>query len=157
MRIPLLATFVLAIAMAGCGKPQSAPDPQLRQAEQVARHLTSVRHLRRSAYGATAQSGKPSELVSFLFSDIGVAEWPAADDGNAMEREQHRATKTPMFPAGVALVSTSPNARMKRQVVLRADDARGELIAEGYTDPAGPPVFTERWPMPELAKLPRPR
>ncbi len=154
---PLLVTFALSIAMSGCGKPPPAGDPQLRQAEKVVRHLTSVRHLRQSAYATTMQTGKPSELVSFLFSDLGVAEWPEADDGNPMAREQHRATRIPMAPGNVALVAGHPDARIKRQVVLKADDATGVLIAEGYADPAGPPVFTERWPMPEVAKLLRPR
>lgn len=149
--------LMASIAIAGCGKSPPAADPQLRQAEKVARHLTSVRHLRQSTYTATMQTGKPSELVSFLFSDLGVAEWPAADDGNAMVREQHRATNTPMFPGNVALVAMNPDARIKRQVVLKPDDAKGELVAEGYADPARPPAFTERWPMPDVSRLARPR
>jgi hypothetical protein len=153
----LLVAIVLAIAMQGCGKSASASDPDLRQAEKVARHLTSVRHLRKSVYATTMQTGKPSELVSFLFSDMGVAEWPEADEGNPAVREQHRATRTPMAPGNVALVARNPDPRAKRQVVLKADDDKGELVAEGYADPARPPVFTERWPMPEVGKASPPR
>jgi hypothetical protein len=145
------AVILLFAAAASCSRsPPPADDPQLRKAEAVARHLTSARHLNRSTYTATRQSGTPSELVGFLFSDLGVAEWPPGESDSAGEREQAKASRVPLIPSDVALVARQPDPRAKRQLVLKADDAKRELIAEGYADPAKPPVFVERWAMPEV-------
>ena len=147
----LVAAILLCVATGGCSR--SAPqvdDPQLRKAEAVARHLTSPRHLSRSTYTAARQTGTPSELVSFLFSDLGAAEWPPDEGDSEGEREQAKSARVPLLPRGVALVARQPDSRVKRQVVLKADDAKRQLIAEGYADPAKPPVFVERWAMPEV-------
>lgn len=143
------------LALDGCSAPDPArEDPVLLQLERVARHLTGPRHLRASAFPALRTSDRPSELVSFLFSDIGVAEWPPADDSSELSREQMNATNTPMFPAGGALVFEQPDPRMGRQLVLSADDRSGEIVATAYLDPGRPPVYTQRWPMPEFREPP---
>lgn len=156
-----IATVVVASAFAGCGKSPQAPatssavDRDLRQTISVARHLTGPRHLRMSAYGATMESGKPSELASFLFSSIGVAEWPDSEATGSMEKEQSRATRTPLFAEGVAFVHGEPDARRGKQVVLRGDDAKSELVAEAYLDGSKPPVAVERWAMTDISALKR--
>lgn len=145
------------IANCGGGSPEGADDPSLAQLEAVARHLTGPRHLRMSAYPGLRTSDRPSELVSYLFSDIGVAEWPAADSGSAMEREQMQATRTPMFPDDGMLVHARPDPRGGKQLVLSGDDGSGEIVAEAYLDPNRPPVYTQRWKMPEFREPPKGR
>lgn len=143
--------LLVALVLAGCSKaPAPVDDPELRKAETVARHLTSMRHLKRSACGAINQTGKPSELVSCLFSDVGVAEWPPGEESSEGEREQARSIRVPLFPKDARLVHGQPDPRLKRQLVLRGDDAKAEIVAEGYSDPGKPPVYTARWPMPDL-------
>lgn len=148
---------LLWLGACGGGSPEGADDPALRQLESVARHLTGPRHLRQSAYPGIRTSDRPSELVSYLFSDIGVAEWPAGDSGGAIEREQMQATRTPMLPAEGALVHARPDPRIGRQLVLSGDDDSGEIVATAYLDPTRPPVYTERWGMPEFRDSPKER
>lgn len=155
-----LVLCATAILLAGCDKSAQTPasgaaDRDLRQTMSVARHLTGPRHLRHSAYAATMESGKPSELVSYLFSSVGVAEWPDSDEAGAMEQEQARSTRTPLFAKDVAFVHGEPSPLRGRQVVLRGDDAKNELVAEAYLDPAKPPVAVDRWPMVDAAALKR--
>ncbi len=147
----LVTAALICVAVLGCSR--SAPkvdDPQLRKAETVARYLTSARHLNKSMYTVSRSSGTPSELVSYLFSTMGAAEWPPSEEDPVGEQEQARAVRMPVMPKGVGFVALYPEPRIMRQLVLRADDAKRELIAEGYTDPAKPPVFVERWPMPDV-------
>lgn len=144
-----VALVGVALILAGCGGGGRG-DPELRQAELTARYMTSARHLKLSTYSATRATGTPSELISFLFSDLGAPEWPPTSESSEMEREQARQIRAPIQPASVAIVPINPNPRLKKQIVLKPDDAAGTIIAEGYLSPEQPPVFTETWPMPEL-------
>lgn len=167
LRFALQACLLLALSACGGDRPEGADDATLLQLEAVARHLTGPRHLRASAYPDIRTSDRPSELVSFLFSDIGVAEWPPVDSGPAtasgplvvqtseMEREQMRSTRTPMFPADGALVHARPDLRIGKQLVLSGDDSSGEIVAEAYLDPNQPPAYTRRWTLPAFSKPPR--
>jgi hypothetical protein len=146
-----LALIISCAGFFGCTPSGPTDDPSLAQLEVVARHLTSPRHLRNSAYSAVRSNGKPSELVSFLFSDLGVAEWPAGESDDPMTREQMQATHTPMFPASGALVHARPSPELGRQLVLIGDDASGEILAVGYLDPKQPALWTHRWAMPDLS------
>ena len=153
MRTALVTGILFVTLLAACSRSSPpAVDPQLRKAETVARYLTSARHLGKSAYPATRRTGTPSELVSYVFSDIGAAEWPPGEDASPMEQEQARATRMPLLPRDVGLVANRPDPRLRKQVVLRGDDAKNELVAEGYADPSKPPVFVERWAMVERKK-----
>ena len=68
----LTLLLCLGVVIGACA-PSASDDPSLTQLEAVARHLTSARHLRMSAYAGLRQSNTPSELLSFLFSaGIGV-------------------------------------------------------------------------------------
>jgi hypothetical protein len=55
----------------------------------------------------------------------------------------------------VAVVREAPNPERGRQVVLAADDARWELVAWTFPDPARPPTSEVRWAFPRIdAKRP---
>ena len=96
-------------------------------------------------FAAGFPEGKPSQYVSFLFSDMGVAEWPTAVD--EMEEKQMKSGMVKVLPAGVALVPLTPKADVKQQLVVKFDDAKGVIILEGYLDPKQPPVLVSEVPL----------
>jgi hypothetical protein len=146
----LLAVIAVAVR---CGHRTEMP-AGFTQALRAARHLTSPRHLRRSGYMGAARSRRPSEALAYLFSDMGMAEWPPREDGDAGEREQSLAAGVPLLPADVALVKGKPRHDVGQQLVLSPDDGAGVFVAEGYAAAYGPPLFRETWPMADLANGP---
>jgi len=128
---------LLLSSLLSCETPQQI-DPELSQAVASVRYMTTERWLSRSAFRQAYPDEKPSDYVSYLFSDFGVAEWPIALD--EMEQEQLRSVGIPPLPPDVFLVPNSPDPKQKRQVVIRANDAEGTVIIEAYEDPLSPPV-----------------
>ncbi len=135
--------------LAGCSSGVQR-DAELVQAERTARYITSPRHLKQSMYVSMREENTPSELLSYLFSSLGAAEWPYTTDASEMEQEQARAIGMPLQPANVAIVVMAVDSRAQKQIVLRPDDANGLIIAEAYLAPDQPPVFTSNWAMPQL-------
>ena len=131
---------LLLIVTIGCNSsPQM--DADLSQGVASVRYMTSKRWLSRSAFQATFPDKKPSDYVSYLFSDFGVAEWPIAID--EQERQQLRAAGIPPLPADLPLVSNRPDPTHERQIVIRADDAEGVVIIEAYETPNSQPIFSQ--------------
>ncbi|REJ85755.1 MAG: hypothetical protein DWQ36_08230 [Acidobacteria bacterium] len=128
----------------GVGTDERLP-AELEQAMATARYLTSQRFLARSAFGSE-EDATPSRLVSYLFSDLGIAEWPIAT--SELERDQLRATRTPALPRNVALVPRRPDRSHLLQVVIAADDAAGEVVLSAYQNAFSQPLLVERRPMP---------
>src|SRR5262245_51585341 len=62
----------------GCDANDAAP-PDLRQAAGVVAYTLRATNLSRSMFSAAHPNGKPSEWVSYWFSDMGVAEWPDSE------------------------------------------------------------------------------
>ncbi len=138
----------------GCGKSNTSPE--LEQAASVVRYLSSPKQLSRSAYAAAFAEGNgaPSKYVSYLFSTMGSAEWPRAVDNN--EAQAMRSAGIPILPDNVALVPLTPKQGVGRkwQLVVRFDNARGVIIVDGYGDPTQNPLFTQEWPLPQVAPAP---
>jgi hypothetical protein len=83
-----------------------------------------------------------------MLSDRGAADWPYSeelDQQNPAIGEEAKSIGMPLIPKGVALVPRRPDATKKKQVVIKADDARNMIIVEGYTDPSAKPVMTTEW------------
>ncbi len=141
----------LLALLAGCSG-SSEPPKDLAQAAAVVGYLASPRYVERSMYSATAETGKPSEFVSYLFSTMGAAERPETHrpgpDGGG------RKGGPPTWPEGVGFHALKPNPRGGRQIVVSPDDAGGKIVAEAYVDPAGKPVLRREF---ELAKPRKPR
>lgn len=127
--------------------------PQLERGVQVVRYLSAPRQLGRSSFPAAYPRGRPSDFVKWMFSTMGTAEWPPAEDGvDQATLEAAKSLRFPVIPAGLRIVPEKPEPTDKRrQLVVKGDDARGMLVVDAYTHPAGPPVFTREWPL----KLPR--
>ena len=145
----ILISFSLILVF-GCNISYHA---ELEQGAQVIGYMLSPFRLRNSSYAALYPNGKPSDFVSFIFSDIGVAEWPESEamaEEDPMILEQARAIRAPLIPKGVALVPLFPNPRLGKQVVVRFDDEAGLVIAEGYLDPTQKPVLIRKWKLPKV-------
>ena len=67
--------MLLLSLVAGCSNP-SAPPADLSAAVAVVGYLVGPRYIGISMYSATAETGTPSEFVSYLFSTMGAAERP---------------------------------------------------------------------------------
>jgi hypothetical protein len=87
--------------------------------------------------------------VSFLFSTLGVAEWPIAMD--EAEAEAMRSAFITPLPDHVLTATEARPSGPWPQLVLRGDDVRGMLIALGYEAPGQPAVLTEEWPLPKIS------
>ncbi len=128
------------ISTIGC---RNAPemDTTLSQAVASVSYMTSERWIARSAFQATYPDRKPSDYVSYLFSDLGVAEWPIAID--EQERQQLRAAGIPPLPPGIPLVPNRPDPNHERQVVIRADDTEDVVIIEVYETSNSQAIFSQ--------------
>jgi len=136
----------------GCGRQ---PPSDLNDAAKVIQYMMKPSHLARSAFAAAFSDPKPSEFVSYIFSEMGATEWPAADTGaDELEREQMMAMGAPMLPAGVAFVPRMVDPERGRQLVVKFDDSRGVVIVVGYEDPAQVPVFKREWVLPHVDPVP---
>ncbi len=142
----LATACLMAFFCAAC--QNAAEPPELKKAAHVIRYLSAKNQLKRSSFWVVYPEGKPSEFVNWMFSAFGSAEWPPHEDtADPMELEQARSIRAPIIPKDVALVPLAPNPDLKKQVVVRFDDAKGLLIANGYLDPAQPPVLIREWPL----------
>jgi hypothetical protein len=149
--VAIVAALALALA---CG---ADPHADLRQSAEAMLWTAAPRQLRRSQFTALFPQGTPSQLVSYLFSTIGTAEWPESASRVAQDpelREMTRLMHMPLLADGIRVTHTSPKLELGRQIVVRADDAKQRIIVEGYADPTEPPVVTlaRELRVPELAR-----
>lgn len=144
----------LAIVLAGCSAPGP---PDLRQAALVIGYELRPKNLARSAFAATHPNGKPSDWIEFRFSSLGAAERGYSEEDAERDpqvREQARAVGMPLLPRGVTIVAGGVDSEAGRQLVLRADDARGKVIVEGYESPDAKPALTREFNLPQVVAAP---
>ncbi len=151
----LLAFLLLpgvAVMMPACG--ESEP-PELARGAQVVENMLRPSILSRMAFCVAFPDGTPSQFVSYLFSEMGAAEWPPSEEwASDAEREQMELIGLVLAPKGVAFVPLRPDPGRGKQIVLRFDDDRGVVIADAYLDPGGRPVFTREWKLPRVTPAP---
>jgi len=140
IRVGIRFITLVALVLATCACSRQKLEPNLQQAADAVYYMTSERFLSRSSFRYLFPESKPSQFVSYIFSDLGVAEWPMPF--NQMEQDQLRSAGIPALPPDVALIAHRPDLGYKQQVVLRADDAAGVVIIEAYQTPVTPPVLT---------------
>ncbi len=144
-----VSVAVLSMLVA-CGPGEPPLAPELEQGMQVVRYLSSPRFLRKSAF-REQEDRTPSSLVSYLFSDMGIAEWPEREGwGSDLAEEQMRSIGVPMVPADVGFYPHRPESAGGMQIVVHGEDATREIVVRAYEDPAAPPVAERRWPMPRF-------
>lgn len=129
--------------------------PELVQAADAFEDMLEPINLSRSMFVVAFPGGKPSQFVSYLFSDMGAAEWPPSEAwAGEIEREQMEAVGQTLLPADVAIVSRSPDLGRGKQLVIAYDNKRGVVIGRGYVDPATEPTFTREWKLPQVEPAP---
>ena len=144
--------ITLACFLAACGGAASEP-ADLKQAAAAIKAMSAPRHLARSMYVAAFPGDTtPSRYVSYLFSQMGAAEWPMAVD--EMEREAMAAARIPVLPDGVRVVPQRTDPTAGRQLVIGFDDARGVVTARGYEAPGGEPVLEWEWSLKAVRPAP---
>lgn len=147
----------LAIPLAACSQPAAynidpAP-PELKQAARVVEFMLQPRNLSRSAFSAFFPECKPSEFVSFTFSGMGAAEWPDSEamaEHDPMIRDQAKAIGAPLMPKDVAITPRELDPERGKQIVIKADDARGVVIVVGYAAPNLPPLLVREYKVPKV-------
>ena len=126
---------------------------ELRKGIAVVRYMSAERQLKRSSFLVAYPNGTPDQFLSWMFSSMGVAEWPPYEEGvefSSEEEKMIRKTGMPFIPAGLFLVPEEPDLEKGRQVVIHADIENHRLIAEGYEDPSNLPAITETWEFPQI-------
>jgi len=144
-------SMVMLFGTAGCSCGPDLP-PDLEKAFYAMKSTCSARHLSRSMYSAAFPDGKPSQFVSYLFSDMGVAEWPPLGGGeNPLEDEMVPSlTGEVGASTGPGIYPRAPDADGGPQVVIAFDDAAGEVIFEAYIDPTKKPARRETCKLPKV-------
>jgi hypothetical protein len=125
--------------------------PALQKAEQVVRHVSSQRQLKRSSFYALDGEKTPSRFVQWMFSTLAHAEWYLIDapgEFNVEELKMIKKSGIPLIPPDVAIVPYKPDLERGKQVVVKADNTRNILIVESYIDPQMLPVRTRQWKFP---------
>ncbi len=128
---------------------------ELRKGIAVVRYLSAERQLKRSSFLVAYPDGTPKQFLSWMFSSMGVAEWPPYEGGMEFSPEEEamvRKTGMPFIPKGLSLVAENPDIEKGRQVVIFSDEVEPYLVAEGYENPSDPPVIVKRWPFPDLGR-----
>jgi hypothetical protein len=143
MSIKTTPIAVLFLLLAACSKTES---PVLQRAINASADMLLAKNLSRSAFYVAYPEGKPSDYVHYYFSAMGTAEWPPRE-GEFSEAEL-KATQTGSIPDNVKF---TPNQRAAdvpgMQVVIKADDARGLIIFEGYQKPSETPDLVVEKPL----------
>jgi len=147
----LLIVFAM-VFISGCGDGAVSAAPELKQAAKAFRHMAKPSELSRSMFSAAYPNGKPSQYVSFLFSGPGTAEWPIPLD--EYEEDAMRSARIPVIPQGLPIVKNKPDEDRGMQLVIRYDDGRNVVIAEGYEDPKKPAVLRREWELPKVKPAP---
>lgn len=133
----VISIFIL-VTFSGCSLVH---DSELEQAAKAVGIMLRPMRFQKSCFNVLHPAGKPSEFITFMFSDAGVAEWP---DG---EYEFG-------FPE---MVHLNPNVRkvgVEKQIVIKANDADGEIVVEAYGNYSEKPAFIKRYQIPRIAAPP---
>ncbi len=102
----------------------------------------------RTTFAVTQPDGSPSAYVGYLFSSMGVAEWPERE---GFYPEDDHQFVGPLLPDEVAIVPFQPDPSVgSLQLVIRPDDDRGVLIVEGYVEGEQDPVLRQEWTLPTV-------
>jgi len=150
-RTIMLSCLITAFSsgLVACSSPTPSQPPQLVQAAKAIRSMSSAKKLPRSMFmGAFQDGGTAKQYVSYLFSSMGMSEWPLPFD--AEEAQDMRAARITLLPQDVAIVPRKPDSSKGMQLVINYDNGRGMIIVQGYTDPKQAPVLEQEWSLPTV-------
>jgi hypothetical protein len=130
-------------------------DPNVVELEKAAgaiEHLMAPLQARRCSFFVVLPNGTPREFVSWFFSPLGMSDWPIVEGTTEFTEEEKGSMGLigiPFRPKDVEYRHSNPDSAVQKQIVLKWDDAEGNVILEGYLDPAQPPAFTKSFKIPK--------
>lgn len=154
MSIKTIFIAALLSILSACSETES---PILQRAINASTDMLLADNLSRSAFYAAYPDGQASDYVHYYFSPMGAAEWPPQE--GEFNAEELQAMRIATLPANVKFAANQPAANVPgMQVVIKADNARGVVIFEGYQLPSEKPVLVVEKPLikvepSELAKM----
>jgi hypothetical protein len=145
----VLASLFPLLLLAACGESEPA---DLVQAAQVIQHMLQPEVIAQSTFAVAFQDPRPSQFVSFLFSEMGGLEWAATAKvtGASPPGVNGRLATA----AGIVFVPRQPDPALGRQIVVSYDDDRGLIVVEGFEDPTGQAVLRREWVLPDVNPSP---
>lgn len=149
--LPLL-TIILFVSLkkitgsVSCGKRIPV---EMTRAANVIYTMMNPNQLSRSAFSVAFEDGKPSQFVSYIFSDMGRAEWPdITDSPDYMVDQKYK-------PAlDVSIVPLSVDLNKGKQIVVTYNDLKNVVIVLGFMDPYQKPVLKKEWKLPKVIPVP---
>ncbi|QPJ64157.1 MAG: hypothetical protein G3M78_01555 [Candidatus Nitrohelix vancouverensis] len=125
--------------------------PDLRQAERVARRVSSLKFLKQTPFYHQKEMVTPSRFVDWMLSPEGKTLWYVPEGTPEFSSEELKFIQkiVPISPNNVELRGVRPDPEAGRQLVLIPLDETFMLAAEGYLDPQGEPVFRSEWKFPK--------
>jgi hypothetical protein len=144
----LLLSFV--VLFSACSK-----DPNVKELEQAARaveQMVGPFYANRSSFFVVFPNGTPRQYVSWFFSSMGASDWPPVDRPSELAQDELDALRQigmVFRPVDVYYRHSKPDTSVRKQIVLKWDDAEGLVILEGYLDPSQEPVLTRSFKIPK--------
>ena len=146
----LLLSITLFLIITHSHKRTKSEPTEFEKAANAVHWMILPHNLSRSAFTVAFPEGLPSEFVNYMFSDMGVAEWPPYEDSGEFSPEELKFIRIPLIPKDIELVPLYPDPEVEKQLVIKFDDNRGMLIVEGYNDPEQEPVLVREWNLPRV-------
>jgi|GEM_PF-2552041 hypothetical protein len=140
----LIGIAAFTVLMRAANKPKTESS-SLESAAKAVRWMIAPANLSRSGFTVAFPDAKPSEYVNYMFSEMGVAEWPPFEDSGEFTLQELKSMRIPFIPVGVEISQLTPDPELGPQIVIKHDDARSMVIVEGYSDPSQPPVMTKEF------------
>jgi len=149
----LTASCVVGIAIVVGIACNPFVDAELDQAVRAVGGMTQADRLSQSCYSVLFPNGKPSQFVSYIFSTVGVSEWPLTEKGvfaDDIELEKAWIPRKPLLPKTVPIVQNKRDPQLKKQLVITFDDEAGYVITEGYLEGQDKPAIIKKWQIPSV-------
>ncbi|MFC1650495.1 hypothetical protein ACFL2X_02895 [Candidatus Latescibacterota bacterium] len=146
----LLFSIAVFVIITRSGTKPKTEATSLEKAANAVHRMISPTYLSRSSFTVAFPDGVPSEYVNYIFSEMGVAEWPPFEDSGEFTLQELKSMRIPYIPTGIEISQLEPDPDYGAQIVLKHDDSRNMVIVEGYTDPSQPPVITREKELPKV-------
>jgi hypothetical protein len=144
------ASLFVAIILCSCSTDRNLAD--LERAAGAIERLMAPLQARRCSFFVVLPNGTPREFVSWFFSPLGMGDWPIVEGTTEFTEEEKgsmRLIGMPFRPKDVEYRHSNPDPAVQKQIVLKWDNAEGDVILEGYLEAAQPPVFTKAFKIPK--------
>ncbi len=145
MTIKKISITALLFLLAACSQTETG-SPALQQAINASADMLLAKNLSRSAFYVAYPDGKASDYVNYYFSTMGTAEWPPQE--GEFTSDELKSARITSIPDNVRFTPNQLATGVPgMQVVIKADDAKGVVIFEGYRTPSEKPALVVEKPL----------